>query len=271
TIFPPFDEIRPNDVTISCLQKPLPTTPASEAHFKPFRKDKKWFQLSVSLNFTSYSQELPIFFYSLPLKEIAKILPDPLRDHVSVEELAWALFIACKLSLSSEFENQYYKTYSELIKVDVRSTCREFPNMVSMQGLEKGTIGFQAVHELTISDRLLRHDSMPWEELFSFRRSFIQRKDKSQSFIDAMLVKSLIRISENYYKISLELENTSLELNYDLYPNSLFSSQKFKDKNDLHNQIYRLVDVLEAPKVLIDFSYEKWRNRLGQILWEQIT
>ena len=201
-----------------------------------------------------------------------------LTDHVQIEDKAWGGVTSWPhLTRDINHDAVAKRQVREKHKAHFHVRCRERPNMLSMQGLEKGTMGYQAALELAVSDSLA-------EEQFGFESI----GKKAQAIVDArqrILSSSgwLHRVSEVEILDRLEL-NGSLYRSNDLQSrpstetfNSLFHNFMrpcafIIDKSDRHsliNQINALVKCLGAPNVWVDLSHVEWRIRLGQVLWGQ--
>lgn len=199
-----------------------------------------------------------------------------LSDHVQIEAKAWSC-VTTRPHISHDARSiASPRRQSEVKKTShFHVRCYERPNMLSLSGLEKGTMGFQAALELAVSDSLE-------EEQFGF--DSIGKKAKA--IIDAreaMLSNDgwLHRITENDLMDRLNRNGdihrnnnlkgqSSTETYNDLFRNFMRPRYIAVDKTDNHsltNQIVALLKCLGSPNVWIDLSHVEWRVRLGQILW----
>ncbi|KAH7409625.1 hypothetical protein BKA64DRAFT_742685 [Cadophora sp. MPI-SDFR-AT-0126] len=151
--------------------------------------------------------------------------------------------------------------------------CRERPNMLSMQGLERGTVGFQAALEMGVADALEipgeDTDTSP-EYISEQRKVFLNGKDGLRPVTDSILLERLQQASEVYHDDPQKHQKPSVELYTQLFTFILFPPSRVTEHDDPYSlkiQIEALVEVLAAPTVWIDFSLVEWRIRLGQILW----
>ncbi|KAI0203308.1 hypothetical protein F4808DRAFT_449273 [Astrocystis sublimbata] len=156
------------------------------------------------------------------------------------------------------------------------SRCRERPGMLSMQGLEKGTVGYQAALELSVADSLQ-------EEQYGFhtlgskappiveqRQRLIMSNDALRHLDDASIMEQLLKVEERYHKGQAPWRRKSQELYNDLFGKVLYPPTRTLDPREPHGlavQIHALVKVLAASNAWTDFSRVEWRIRLGQILW----
>ncbi|POS88276.1 hypothetical protein EPUL_000894 [Erysiphe pulchra] len=282
-------EEKTNDITLASLYKPLPPTPFQDTSAdNSIKRPNKTNRIITPLTLTDL-QELfsgaPHFNVKYD-QDINKAgLPKPsvsfpwdsnfqtkdLRDHVKIDDPAWACITSskfCPENISTNIED--VKERKKQTKIDLRSNCRELPNMLSMQGLERGSIGYQAALELTISDRFVAPDYTPQEVLSSFRASFLQKKEKLRAITESVLVNRLISIGEVYNDDFHQYHKSPFQLYTELFTKILFPSPQILDIEDpysLQVQIYHLIEILKAPKIWFDFSQLKWRMQLGRILW----
>ncbi|KAI1427411.1 hypothetical protein F5Y12DRAFT_171091 [Xylaria sp. FL1777] len=196
-----------------------------------------------------------------------------LTDHTQIEDDAWG----CVTAIPRLIQRDPLSAPSPTAKTrpHFNSRCRERPSMLSMQGLEKGTIGYQAALELSVADALQ-------EEQYGFhslgakapviieqRQRLITSKDALRHLDDASLMEQLFRVERRYHS-GPSWRNKSQELYNDLFRKVLYPPTRVIDPRDpcsLAVQIHALVKVLAASNAWIDFSRVEWRIRLGQILW----
>lgn len=149
--------------------------------------------------------------------------------------------------------------------------CRERPYAPSMQGLERGTIGYVAALELGVADSFRRLEPAEghWDVLSTHRKRLFNGKYGLRPLTEAHLIDRLLRVDRNYrVKTAYHLQRP-IELYNDLFSHILFPPQHVNSSDDpysLQVQIRVLIDVLACP-VWIDFSIVEWRMRLGEVLW----
>ena len=148
--------------------------------------------------------------------------------------------------------------------------------MLSMSGLEKGSMGYQAALELAVSDALQ-------EEQFGFdtlgakptaiveaRQRMLNSKTDLRRLSERDVLEQLIRAGERYRLETFKTPGFSDTLYEELFLKMLHPCIRPIDRHDpfsLQVQIQALVRVLAAGNVWIDFSHVDWRIRLGQLLW----
>jgi hypothetical protein len=142
--------------------------------------------------------------------------------------------------------------------------------MLSMQGTERGTTGFQAALEIGVADALEIPDSGSPDVISEHRKKFLNGKDGLRPVTDSTLIDQLIAVSEVYQEDPLKHGRPTVQMYTELFTQILFPPSRVTDSNDpysLQVQIESLVQVLAAPMVWVDFSLVEWRIRLGHILW----
>lgn len=150
--------------------------------------------------------------------------------------------------------------------------CQEKPNMLSSQGLERGTIGFQAALELDISDALEEDEGASTYAHLAAHRSQHLGKEKHgiRLLEESALISQLINVGETYHDGPNMRELPTVESYTRLFTQLLFPPTRVTDDEDpysLHVQIEALTKILARPRIWVDFSLVEWRIRLGQILW----
>ncbi|KAI1329947.1 hypothetical protein F5Y16DRAFT_364499, partial [Xylariaceae sp. FL0255] len=197
-----------------------------------------------------------------------------LTDHPQIEDDAWG----CVTAIPRLIVHDPLSALSPTSKTrpHFNSRCRERPAMLSMQGLEKGTVGYQAALELSVADALQ-------EEVYGFnsigtkhqviveqRQRLITSKDALRHLDDASIMAQLMKVQERYYSEQSLWKSKSPELYQDLFRHVLYPPARVIDPKNPYSlsvQIHALVKVLAAGNAWVDFSRVEWRIRLGQILW----
>ncbi|KAI1300438.1 hypothetical protein F5Y03DRAFT_385987 [Xylaria venustula] len=197
-----------------------------------------------------------------------------LTDHTQIEDDAWG----CVTAIPRLIQRDPLSSPSPTTKArpHFNSRCRERPSMLSMQGLEKGTIGYQAALELSVADAL-QEEQYGFHSLGSKapviieqRQRLITSKDALRHLDDASLMEQLLKVEKRYNSGTASWRNKAQDLYNDLFRKVLHPPTRNIDPRDpfsLAVQIHALVKVLAAPNAWIDFSRVEWRIRLGQILW----
>lgn len=149
--------------------------------------------------------------------------------------------------------------------------AKERPNMLSMQGLERGTVGFQAALEISVADALHDNDKeLSARTVQKIRNKFLKNKNHGLRRLDeAAVLKRLVEISD-IYNADKPPSRTTVDMYTELFTRLLNPPTRVADAADpysFHVQIEALVNVLTAPDIWVDFSNVEWRIRLGQILW----
>ncbi|KAI1111864.1 hypothetical protein F5Y14DRAFT_442972 [Nemania sp. NC0429] len=197
-----------------------------------------------------------------------------LTDHAQIEDDAWGCVTAVPRLIQRDPSSLPSPTSKT--RPHFNSRCRERPGMLSMQGLEKGTIGYQAALELSVSD-VLQEEQYGFHSIGSKapviieqRQRLIASKDTLRHLEDASIMEQLLRVEQRYYSMHVLWRNRPQELYNDLFRKVLYPPTKVIDPKDpcgLAVQIHALVKVLAASNTWIDFSHVEWRIRLGQVLW----
>ncbi|TAQ88691.1 hypothetical protein B7494_g2965 [Chlorociboria aeruginascens] len=198
-----------------------------------------------------------------------------LSDHVRIADAAWgSMTVWPHVTKDVRRNAEAVERHQEKQKAHFLPRCRERPNMLSMQGSERGTIGFAAALELEIADALNGPeeetsdegpDSLPWR-----RRKFLNRKDGLRPITESTLIDCLIDVSTIYHDDPGKNERSTVEMYTRLFTQILFPPSRVTDSDDPYSllvQIEVLIEVLAAPNIWVDFSLVEWRIRLGQILW----
>jgi len=197
-----------------------------------------------------------------------------LTDHWKIHDEAWGCVTAWPhVTVQASGNPETVEEDRERRRAHFLPRCRERPNMLSMQGLERGTMGYQAALEMGVADALeipdQDTDTSP-EHISEGRRLFLNGKDGLRPITDSILVERLQQVSEVYHDDPLKHKRPSVELYTQLFTFILFPPSRVTEHDDPYSlkiQIEALVQVLAAPTVWVDFSLVEWRIRLGQILW----
>jgi hypothetical protein len=202
-----------------------------------------------------------------------------LTDHTQIEDKAWGSVTAWPhITRDVNSDRSAAQRASEAKRrAHFYPRCRERPNMLSMFGLEKGGLGYQAALELAVADALQ-------EEQFGFeglgarspavveqRQKMLTSKDGLRHVDETLIMEQLIKNGQRYSEQHLRERRVSSELYNELFLQILHPPTKVLDHRDPYSlavQILALVKVLAAPNMWIDFSHVEWRIRLGQLLWE---
>jgi hypothetical protein len=199
-----------------------------------------------------------------------------LSDHGQIEDEAWGCVTATphvirNLANNTDMVIQHTKKQ----RAHYIPRCHERPNMLSMQGIERGTIGFSAALELGVADVLLDElDPALSPTVFSLserRANFLNNnKHGVRSLAESNVVAKLIEIGTSYDDDDSLYKRLSVEMYTELFTQVLYPPTRVTDSDDpysLHVQIQAIIDVLATPDIWFDFSLVEWRIRLGQILW----
>lgn len=163
---------------------------------------------------------------------------------------------------------------SELIdekkkKLDYISSlkCRELPNMLSMQGLDRGTIGYQAALELPISNPLKFPDHQSLRSFSLHRQELVSKAHGLQNLTEANILHRLNTIGEIYHGDPMSYLKPAVMLYKELSKIISPDITELKDSYSNKDQICQLLEILTATNIWVDFSQEQWRIQLGRILW----
>ncbi|KAK6952396.1 hypothetical protein Daesc_006932 [Daldinia eschscholtzii] len=197
-----------------------------------------------------------------------------LTDHVQIGDNAWGCVTAWPRIILRDPLSVASPSVKKRPHFNAR--CQERPNMLSMQGLEKGTIGYQAALEISIADSL-QEEQYGFDSLGSKghviveqRQRLIKSKDGLRHLEDSAIMEQLIKCEERYQAERRGVLMKSQELYNELFAKVLYPPTRVIDPKDPYSlavQIHALVKVLAAPNAWTDFSRVEWRIRLGQILW----
>ncbi|KAH7175463.1 hypothetical protein EDB81DRAFT_634923 [Dactylonectria macrodidyma] len=199
-----------------------------------------------------------------------------LTDHVQVEDRAWSGVTAWPhLTRDLNHDAAAQKQAAASRKAHFFIRCRERPNMLSMQGLEKGSMGYQAALELAVGDSL-EEEQFGFDSVGKKAQVIIEARERMLSTIghlrrlpETEILNRLKRNGELYRDNDLR-KRTSLSTYQDLFHTFMRPCNVVVDKRDhysLTNQINALLKCLGTANVWFDFTHVEWRIRLGQILW----
>ncbi|KAK3330971.1 hypothetical protein B0H66DRAFT_465635 [Apodospora peruviana] len=201
-----------------------------------------------------------------------------LTDHTQIEDRAWGCVTAWPhITRDVQGDRSAAKKASEeKRRAHFYPRCRERPNMLSMGGLEKGSVGYQAALELAVADALQEEqwgfETMGTRTLVVVeqRQKMLTSKDGLRHMEENLVLEQLIKNGRRYSERHPRERRVSSELYNELFLQILHPPTKVLDHSDPYSlsvQISALVKVLAAPNMWIDFSHVEWRIRLGQLLW----
>lgn len=198
-----------------------------------------------------------------------------LTDHTQIEDEAWSCITAwphITRDVRRGPSESATRKVAERRRAHFYPRCRERPNMLSMQGLEKGTMGFQAALELGVSDALQEEQwgfgSLGAKDrvIVDARKNLIASKEGLRRLDETTVLDHLMKNTERYQQKHKRDRNSCHELHKELFT-QILHPPKYADPYKLSVQVLHLVKVLATPNVWVDFSRVEWRIRLGQILW----
>ncbi|KAH0086150.1 hypothetical protein KCU96_g9993, partial [Aureobasidium melanogenum] len=154
----------------------------------------------------------------------------------------------------------------------------EVPNMLSLNGIEPGTIGLEYFLQIPLADS--KRCAEDEDEAFRSKRQLLATSPERLELrpLDLQyLIQRLGEIGDNRYSRSNDEhherernEQTIAELHTELFTNLLTEPEKEEDDppyTSLEGQVVALARVLVTTKLWYDFSLVEHRIRLGQILW----
>lgn len=199
-----------------------------------------------------------------------------LHDHIQIKDEAWGCVTAWPhITVQRSRDPEATKEHHRKQRAHFLPRCRERPNMLSMQGLERGTVGYAAALEMGVADAL-RTPTNDLEEspdaVLGHRIDFLNSKEGLRPLTDSTLIDRLISANNTYHDDPMKHRRPTIELYTELFTQILYPPSRVTDSQDpysLQVQIEVLIDVLAAPYVWIDFGLVEFRIRLGQILWGQ--
>ncbi|KAJ4298550.1 hypothetical protein N0V88_003580 [Collariella sp. IMI 366227] len=202
-----------------------------------------------------------------------------LTDHTQIEDKAWGSVTAWPHITRDVHSDRStaQRASEEKRRAHFYPRCRERPNMLSMAGLEKGSVGYQAALELAVADAL-QEEQWGFEGIgarlpvvIDQRQKMLTSKDGLRHVEETLIMEQLIKNGRRYSKQHPRERRISSELYNELFLQILHPPTKVLDHRDPYSlavQIMALVKVLAAPNMWIDFSHVEWRIRLGQLLWD---
>lgn len=213
---------------------------------------------------------------AFPWDEVLEIRD--LTDHTQIEDKAWGNVTAwphITRDVHSDRSRAQRATEAKR-RAHFYPRCRERPNMLSMFGLEKGSLGYQAALELSVADAL-QEEQWGFESIATRlpaiveqRQRMLTSKDGLRHIEETLIMEQLIKNGQRYSEKHLRERRVSSELYNELFLQILHPPTKVLDHRDPYSlavQISALVKILAAPNMWIDFSHVEWRIRLGQLLW----
>jgi len=195
-----------------------------------------------------------------------------LSDHSPILDAAWSTVTAWPhVTRDTAGDLHALEKHTERTKALFLPSCRERPDMLSMHGLERGSLGFAAALELDIADSLkevteVYHPEEDPDAILNKRKDYLKQRNSPKMGSPLILKNALIEVSKAYHEGDAR---TTMELWSSLFL-KLKPPNRVSDHNDPYSlkiQINELVQVLATPDVWVDFSLVEYRIRLGQILW----
>ncbi|UNI24154.1 hypothetical protein JDV02_009926 [Purpureocillium takamizusanense] len=199
-----------------------------------------------------------------------------LTDHVQIEDRAWSGVTAWPhITRDQEHDAAARRQAEEQHRAHFYVRCRERPNMLSMHGVEKGTMGYQAALELSAADSL-EEEQFGFESVGTKARAIVDARERilaPQGWLHRLpepdLLDRLRRNADLYRRNDLR-HRKSADTHADLFHALMRPCNTVIDRTDRHslpNQIVALLKCMGTANVWIDLSRVEWRIRLGQVLW----
>ena len=199
-----------------------------------------------------------------------------LADHIQIEDKAWSAVTAWPhLTRDLNHDALARRSAEHHARAHFHVRCRERPNMLSMQGLEKGTMGYEAALELAVSDSL-EEEQFGFESVGTKAKAIVDARERMMSSngwlkrLPEPEIMDRLRRNGKIYRNNELRKRPSLETYKDLFHTFMRPCATVIDRSDhysLINQINALVKCLATSNVWIDLSRVEWRIRLGQVLW----
>lgn len=200
-----------------------------------------------------------------------------LTDHTQIEDEAWGCITAwphITRDVRKGPSASAARKVAEKRRAHFYPRCRERPNMLSMQGLEKGTMGYQAALELGVSDALKDEQWGFWsvgakdKVIVEARQMALTSKDGLRRMDETAVMDHLMKNAQRYQEKHNRDKASCHEMFQELFTQILHQPIRvLTDPYSLAVQITAILKVLAAPNVWVDFSHVEWRIRLGQVLW----
>jgi hypothetical protein len=202
----------------------------------------------------------------------AEVEVDKLKDYLQIQDEAWASITTLPhMPASVQMTPKVAEIYRRKHAIHFRPKCQERPSMPSMQGIEKGTIGFVAALEIPVADSIGTIFEGDPSMILRNRRKFLISRQGVRPILDSTLADKLINISMSYHGDRPDYERPSFELYTELFTQILYPPDKVKDSQDPYSllvQIDALLDVLAIPDIWYDLGNPNERLRASHILWE---
>ncbi|RDA94634.1 hypothetical protein CP533_2396 [Ophiocordyceps camponoti-saundersi (nom. inval.)] len=214
---------------------------------------------------------------AFPLDEELEIRD--LTDHDSISHRAWSGLTAwphlTRAAAAAAASDHGHNGGTGAAHFHVR--CCERPNMLSSQGLERGTVGYQAALELATADALDEEESaLRGADVDSAVRAVNEARRRIVS--DAGCLRALpeselldrLRRNGELHRVNDLSSRDEADSHRDLFDSLLRPCGSVVDKAhpcSLSNQVVALLRCLGTPYVWIDLGRVEWRLRIGQVLW----
>lgn len=147
-----------------------------------------------------------------------------IKDHREIEDEAWSLVTAAK-HITRDMRKERDVIDRQLQEEQTRfdPECFERPNMISCQGLERGTMGYSAALQIGIADELFAPEPQNsyLEPLMMRRHDFLRDKRNGLRILDELdIVNRLAELGE-LYQDSLVHTSTNIDMYHDLFTKEL--------------------------------------------------
>jgi hypothetical protein len=200
----------------------------------------------------------------------------PPLSHPAFSAATLKLHVPRSTSLDSDEVNKKYVGYS--------IGAVEVPSMLSAQGVEPGTVGFDHFLQMSISDNLAQDtEELANKQVLSEdvrNRELMHNNPEKLGIrnIDSATVhERLIELGDVWISLRGESFTTTIldsQSSGELYANlfgKFLTPPRFDpdagDPTGLKVQIETLLRILRLKGIWLDFSLVEWRIRLGQVLW----
>lgn len=200
-----------------------------------------------------------------------------LSDHIQIHDEAWSSVTAWPhIIRDRQWSADAEQEHHEKQKSQYTPLCRERPNMVSIHGIERGTMGFQAALEMGAADALQEPEyELPPdgpESLEALRTNFLNETGGIKAIKPPRLLELLNNVSAIYHGgDAAKHAREPVQMYTELFTQIMFPPKRVKNPNDPYSlivQIEALAKLLATPDVWVDFGLVEWRIRLGQMLWD---